>query len=198
MSSLGLVRNEDGSINGPALGGSEELTIDIMIDISQRVQALAAHAKKGDQEAKDLLKDYVDYILDQGIFYDFERLTYSHYGSVDGIPAGFIAAMSEYTEEQRKEMIKAMTWMLEANMVYADDDYLISWMNADYLCNYFKHLFALAVAPTDQKEAIQNLKDMFASWSCIPFNTPAGQGSIESGRDRFPPRYTLQCIYVCL
>lgn len=48
MSALGLVRNEDGSINGPALGGSEELAIDIMIDISQRVQALAAHAKKGD------------------------------------------------------------------------------------------------------------------------------------------------------
>lgn len=175
LSSLGLTRNEDGSINGPALGGSEELTIDIMIDISQRVQALAAHAKKGDQEAKGLLKDYVDYILDQGIFYDFERLTYSHYGSVDGIPAGFIAAMSEYTEEQRKEMIKAMTWMLEANMVYADDDYLVSWMNADYLCNYFKHLFALAVAPTDQKEAIQNLKDMVRFMELHTIYTPAGR-----------------------
>lgn len=175
MATLGLTRNEDGSINGPALGGSEELTIDKMIEISQRVQALAAHAKKGDQDAKTLLNDYVDYILDQGIFYDFERLTYSHYGSVDDIPAGFIAAMSEYTEEQRNEMIKAMTWMLEANMVYADNDYLVSWMNADYLCNYFKHLFALAVAPTDRNEAIQNLKDMVRFMELHTIYTPAGR-----------------------
>lgn len=175
MSSLGLTRNEDGSINGPALGGSDELTIDQMIEISGRVEALAAHAKNGDEEAKSFLNDYVDYVLDQGILYDFERLTYSHYGSVDDIPAGFIAAMSEYTEDQRKEMIKAMTWILEANMVYADNDYLISWLNADYLCNYFKHLFALAVAPTDQKEAIQNLKDMVRFMELHTMYTPAGR-----------------------
>ena len=155
INALNIQRNEDGTVSGEPLA---VMTLTELKEMSEGIEALAASALKGNPSFKTALNDWVDHIIDQGVLYQFNGLTYSDYTNVKGIPAGFLAAMDAYTEEQKCEIIKAVKWMLEFNLAYAPQEYILSEFSSDYIYNFLPNLYSCAVSIVDQDEAVENMK----------------------------------------
>ncbi len=175
---LGLTRNSDGTISGPPLPIRSELTMDYMIALSQDIEVLAAGAKT-DEAVKALFNDYLDYVLEQGVLYQMEWLNYTRYNQVQEIPKGFLNAIPLCTDAQREEIVRAMEWALEFSIMYADDDYFIYWLNADYLVNHFSHINKLIASQKDDKTSIQYLKDMVLLFDRQTQYTPGSRAILK-------------------
>ena len=155
IDALKIQRNDDGSVSGEPLS---VMTLDELKATSEGVEALAAAALSGTTKAQTYLNNWIDYILDQGVLYHFGGLTYSDYTNVKGIPSGFLKAMDAYTDNQKTEMIKAIKWMIEYNLTYASQEYILSKFSSDYIYNFLPNLYSCAVNVVDQNAAVENLK----------------------------------------
>lgn len=155
IDALKIQRNADGSVSGEPIS---TMTLAELKTMSEGVEALAAAALGGTEKAKTYLNDWIDYILDQGVLYHFSGLTYSDYTNVKGIPSGFLKAMNAYTDKQKTEMIKAIQWMIEFNLAYAPQEYLLSKFSSDYIYNFLPNLYSCATNIVDQNGAVENTK----------------------------------------
>ncbi|MEG1587107.1 MAG: DUF4627 domain-containing protein [Bacteroidales bacterium] len=157
LKAMNMHRNDDGTIVGPAYPSSKERSSAKLLEISQKVEILGASAKTNNT-SKNLFNDWIDLLLDQGVLYSTAPFVYSDYNTVRNLPAGFLNAMDIYTDEQREEMIKAVKWILEFNLAYADYEYLHSTLSSDYIYNYPENLFTCAAYRVNPQDAVTDLK----------------------------------------
>ncbi len=158
ISTLNITRNEDGSIKGKVMpSGSANLTKEFMIDITRKLEAIAYSAQTSETD-KVLFNDFLDYIIDQGFIYKYQRLTYSDYTTVRTLPRQLLNIIPVCSDVQKEEVLKMAKWMIEYGIVYADPAYLTKNLNSDYLYLYFNYLYSYAVHQPDTKDAVREVK----------------------------------------
>lgn len=155
IDALKIQRNEDGTVSGEPLSA---MTLAELKTMSEGIQALAAAALNGTEKAKTYLNNWIDHIIDQGVLYHFNGFTYSDYTNVRAIPEGFLKAMDAYTDAQKTEIIKAVKWMIEFNLAYAPQEYILSEFSSDYIYNFLPNLYSCATNIVDQNEAVESTK----------------------------------------
>ena len=155
IDALKIQRNADGTVSGEPMSA---MTLDELKAMSEGIEALAAAALNGTEKAKTYLNNWVDHILDQGVLYHFDGLTYSDYTNVKAIPAGFLKAMEAYTDVQKTEIIKAIKWMIEFNFAYAPREYILSKFSSDYIYNFLPNLYSCATNMVDENEAVESMR----------------------------------------
>ena len=177
VSAMKIVRNSDGTVSGNVMPTPKELTLDYLRDLSSDIEIMAASI--GNPRVKEAFNNLVDLIIEQGLFYNFNGLTYSDYTSVKSIPAGFLNAMDVYTDEQRAEIVKGVKWMIEFNLAYASQEYISSRFSSDYIYNFLPNLYTCAVSAAGQDEAVENLKALTQLLESASEYAPGGKDILK-------------------
>lgn len=156
INSLNITRNPDGTVKGNVMpASSSDLSKEFMIDITAKLEDIASSTK---EEDKTLFNDFLDYIIDQGFFYKFPRLTYSDYGTVRTLPAQLMNILPVCSDEQRTEVLKMSYWMIEFGLAYSNRDYYSRNLSSDYVYLYFPYLYAYAAYQLEPKDGVKTMK----------------------------------------
>ena len=156
---LQIVRNADGTVKGKQIVAPKDVDATFLIDLSKKVEALAAAYIAGSPAwVVDAFPMWIDLIIDQGIFCHFEGFTWSRYGDVRDVPAGFLDAMNAYTDEQKTEICKAILWILEANQAHAPYETVAPGQSSDYVYNCIDNIITSFVQIPDNAVAVKGAK----------------------------------------
>lgn len=171
---LGLTRNSDGTIKGApvALRNFSLLTTSQILAITTRLEALGYAAKTSESD-KQLLNDYMDYLLDQGTLYRTTAIVASDYGTVRNMGQALTKVLGAcQTERQSLEWANIVFWMMSYGQIYQSD--YSTAMNSDVMYNYIEYYMATAANIKNPAVAVREVKGMMRYMSRASEITPGG------------------------
>ncbi|WP_120181460.1 polysaccharide lyase family 8 super-sandwich domain-containing protein [Pelobium manganitolerans] len=156
VANCGISRNSDASIKGRGLLATSNP--DTLVLISTHIQSLArAFLKNGDNDAKDKLLLFTEYIIDQGVAEGGRNdLATNSYTNARTFPIGFFEALPLYPEPLQTEVINLLKWSNEYNKIYELSP--VAGQNTDFVHIKLTFLFETACALTSANEAVNDLK----------------------------------------
>ena len=157
---LNLTRNADGTVQYSTMIDPAEVTPDYLLNLSQDVEAMAAAYIGGNAQVTDLFPLYMDYLLDQGVFYYYGGMTWSNYTSVRGVASGFLDGMNAYTDEQKREVCKGIQWIWEVNQAYAPAEVAAVDQSSDYIHLALADAYGSLIFMPDAAEAVEGARAM--------------------------------------
>ena len=161
-----IVRNDDGTVRGDVIdtrSNSDIMTTESLITLSKHVSALAAAVIKSTakESDKELFKNFIDHILDQGIAEGIKyRIAANAYTPIREIPTGFLQAMDAYTPEQRVEMLKMIKWLTEFGMAFYPEGSYLNRFDSDVIYTYLPAFFGYVISQPTSEEGVIQLKAM--------------------------------------
>lgn len=156
---LQMSRNADGTIRGKQIIAPKDVDATFLSVLSKKVEALAAAYIAGSPSwVTEAFPMWIDLIIDQGIFCHYKGFTWSAYGNVRDIPAGFLNAIDAYTDDQKAEICKAILWILEANQAYAPYETVVPGQSSDYVYNCINNIITSFVQMPDDAVAVKGAK----------------------------------------
>lgn len=171
---LNLTRNSDGTIKGApvALRNFSMLTTNQILAITTRIEALGYAARTSESD-RQLLNDYMDYLLDQGTLYRTSAITASDYNTVRSMGQALTRAMGAcQTERQSQEWANIVFWMMSYGQIY-QSNYSTS-MNSDVMYNYIEFYMATAAHILNPAVAVREVKGMMRYMNRASEITPGG------------------------
>ena len=169
---LNIVRNADGTVHGNAMVEPDAVDMNYLMDLAQGIEALAAAYIGGSNtQVNELFPLYIDHIIDQGVFYHFSSMTWSNYSAVRTVASGILDGMDAYTDEQRRELCKAVQWIYEVNQAYAPAEEFAASQSSDYMYLATTDAYGSVLFMPDDAEAVQgahamtNLIENFSQYS---------------------------------
>lgn len=149
-----LKRNKDGRMTGKPIPLMDRLTNDEILNYMSPLAALASS-----ETDKTLCRDYIDYLLEQGIAEGMNyRMRYSDYAVVRKAPLALFAALEVATDDQKPELLKLIRWMTEYGKLYSPEKEYLGSMNADILTNYLQYYLAFAQAQPTPDARVAEMK----------------------------------------
>ncbi|WP_455586181.1 InlB B-repeat-containing protein [Bacteroides sp.] len=171
---LKLTRNSDGTIKGApvALRNFSLLTTDQILAIATRIETLG-YAAKTSEDDKQLLNDYLDYLLDQGTLYRTTAIASNDYTTVRNMGQALTKVLGAcQTERQSLEWANIVFWMMSYGQIY-QSDYSIK-MNSDIMYNYIEFYMAAAANIMNPAVAVREVKGMMRYMNRASEITPGG------------------------
>lgn len=171
---LKLTRNSDGTIKGApvTLRNFSLLTTDQILAITTRIEALG-YAAKASEDDKQLLNDYMDYLLDQGTLYRTTVISSSDYGTVRNMGQALTRVLGAcQTERQSTEWANIVFWMMSYGQIYHANH--STTMNSDILYNYVEYYMATAANIKNPAVAVREIKGMMRYMERASEITPGG------------------------
>ena len=132
---LKLSRNSDGTIKGApvSLRNFSLLTTSQILTITTRLETLG-YAAKTSEDDKQLLNDYMDYLLDQGTLYRTAAISSSDYSTVRNMGEALTRVLGAcQTERQSLEWANIVFWMMSYGQIYQSN--YSTTMNSDVIYN---------------------------------------------------------------
>lgn len=157
VEAMHLTRNADGVFSGSEYMSPANMTAQDMTAWAKNIELLANAAQKSKSDRKTF-ELYLDYLFDQGVFYSLPKLVYSDYNEVRAIPASLLKAAAVCNDKQKIELLGAIRWMVEFNLIYAEGDQLKSDISSDYIYNYLPYLYQCILLGTDDNTATAEMK----------------------------------------
>ena len=108
----------------------------------------------------ELFPLYIDHIIDQGVFYHFSSMTWSNYSAVRTVASGILDGMDAYTDEQRRELCKAVQWIYEVNQAYAPAEEYAASQSSDYMYLATTDAYGSVLFMPNDAEAVQGAHAM--------------------------------------
>lgn len=179
VKSLNLTRNSDGTIKGAPvslrdfalLNGSQ------IIAIAVRLETLG-YAAQTSEEDKQLLNDYLDYIIDQGTLYKTTVLSSSDYAAVRAMGQALTQVLGAcQTERQSLEWAHIVSWIMSYGHIYQTD--YATKQNSDILYNYIEYYMATASNIKEPTVAVREVKGMMRYLDRASEITPGGSDLLK-------------------
>lgn len=185
ITGLHLTRNADGSINGVAtpLKESKKITITEVMTVLRRVETLA-HAAQTSATDRNLLNDYLDYILEQDFLYRANPLMSNDYTAVRNIGQLFVNGMKAcQNERQERAWVNLMQWTMSYGHIYRAD--YLKDQNSDVIHNMLYCYMPVAANCTNQTLAVRELKGIQRYLNRATEITPGGADLIKPDGSSF-------------
>ncbi len=159
VNSLNIVRNSDGSVRGAVIDCSATALTDAFVtDISNKVEILAAAAQT-DNATKDLFRNFVDHLLDQGFSEGCNFRTFSNsYTTCKEVPAAWLDALPVCTDAQKTEVLKLIKWFSFYGTLYYPQNTYLTNLVSDIIYLFLPHMMGIALYQTDNTTAVRELK----------------------------------------
>lgn len=160
VAALNLTRNSDGTIKAPAtaLRGAAMLTNENILTTCTRIETLGFAAKTSDTD-KQLLNDYLDYLIDQGLMYRTTPPSSSDYALVREMGQTLTRCVTAcQTERQSRELAKIAQWIMMNGHIYRAN--YIKSQNSDIIYNFIQFYTAIATQIQDKAVAVRDVKAM--------------------------------------
>lgn len=151
-----ISRNEDKSIRGR---GITAIAIpDTLVKISNYCGILArAFLLDNNQEAKDALVLFTEYLIDQGLAEGGRNvLPTNSYHNAKTFPLGFLDALMVYPVNIRAQVLAMLKWSHEYNQIY--DENFMPGLNTDFIHLKLETIFYLALSNANDKEVVRDMK----------------------------------------
>lgn len=173
---LSLTRNKERRMTGKPVNLMNRMSNDEMLGYLSPLAALASS-----EVDKDLCRDYIDYLLEQGIAEGINfQMRYSDYAMVRKAPLALFAALQVATDMQRPELLKFISWITEYGKLYYPETEYQHTMNADILTNYLHYYMAYALAAPDDTRKVAGMK-AFSRFLCRQTEyTPGDRGILKA------------------
>ena len=171
---LKLSRNSDGTIKGApvSLRNFSLLTTSQILTITTRLETLG-YAAKTSEDDKQLLNDYMDYLLDQGTLYRTAAISSSDYSTVRNMGEALTRVLGAcQTERQSLEWANIVFWMMSYGQIYQSN--YSTTMNSDVIYNYVEFYMATAANIKNSAVAVREVKGMMRYMERASEITPGG------------------------
>lgn len=159
VNSLGITRDEDGSVKGKVIDTSASaLTTSVVNDYVSKLEVLAA-AGLSDETYLDSFRNFLDHLLDQGLGEGANFIiSTTDYTNARTIPEKLLNILPACTDAEKDEVIKLVRWISYYGLMYEPEDSYLSALNSDIIYLYLPHLTAAALFHTDNAVAVREMK----------------------------------------
>lgn len=154
---LMLQRTGDYTATGADLWG-EKVTSQHLRDVAKTVRVLSYGALKNGKSGKEDLDLYLDYLFTHNFFLRMPKLVYSNYSDVRKIPTDLMSAIPVCDEVRKAKVIAAVQKLLEVDVIRQGDKAILNWISSDYIFNIVPYVFNLALANSNDQQAVQDLQ----------------------------------------
>ena len=156
---LQIVRNADGTVRGKQIVDPKKVDADFIVSLSKKAEALAAAYSSGSPTwVKEAFPNWIDLIIEQGVFFNYRGGDLMGYGETRNLPSNLMDAMTVCTDDQKAEIYKILLWLLEANQACAPYEIAAPRQSSDFIYNCIKSITAAFVQTPDNAEAVKGAK----------------------------------------
>lgn len=158
--------------------GNRQLDLKEARQVSATARSLAYAAVSGLPEG-EAFNDFIETLLKEKVIEHIPSLTYSDYGTVRQVPAGFLSALPACNTGQRSRLIAAVKHLIEFERLYQDTTTVENSVNVDYMYNVLQHLFICALHQPDEELAIKDLKALSYYLSACTRHTSGSKDGLK-------------------